>query len=74
MKSVILMLALAGVVFTVRDSAAAQRAKSPAEATVFIRLVGSLHVEVEFGVKKTADRDHVEIGTLILARKNSRFC
>jgi len=44
--------------------AAAQRAKSPAEATVFIRLIGSAHAEFEeFGIKRTLDVDRLEIAT-----------
>jgi S1-C subfamily serine protease len=42
----------------------AQRASSPADATVFIRMVGSVHAVIEeFGVKRSLDLDHVEIGT-----------
>jgi len=42
----------------------AQRAGSPADATVFIRLVGSAHIELINGVlTQSADEDHVEIGT-----------
>ena len=44
--------------------AMAERAKSPADATVFVRVVGSLHAEIEeLGIVQTMDRDHVEIGT-----------
>src|SRR6185503_11120688 len=41
--------------------AAAQRAKSPADAAVFIRLSGSVHAETidEVGFKRTVDLDHV---------------
>ncbi|HEY6508031.1 MAG TPA: trypsin-like peptidase domain-containing protein, partial [Vicinamibacterales bacterium] len=42
----------------------AQRAASPAEATVFIRLVGSAHVEIEEqGNRRVADLEQAEIGT-----------
>jgi len=42
----------------------AQRAPSPAEATVFIRLVGSAHIEVEeAGNRRVADLNQVEIGS-----------
>ena len=42
----------------------AQRAKSAADAAVFIRIVGSVHAEIdEFGVRRTVDLDRVEIGT-----------
>jgi S1-C subfamily serine protease len=59
---VFLMVAVALVM--VGTDAAAERARSPAEATVFVRVVGSLHAEIEdAGVKRTADLDHVEIGT-----------
>ena len=48
----------------VASPAGAQRAKSPADATVFIRLVGSVHADIEeAGLKRTVDLDHVEIGT-----------
>src|SRR6266480_2353951 len=44
-----------------------QRANSPSDATVFIRLVGSVHVEIDDtaigGGRRTADIDHIEIGT-----------
>jgi S1-C subfamily serine protease len=44
--------------------ALAQRAKSPADATVFVRLVGSVHVEYEdINGKQVADVDRVEIGS-----------
>jgi len=48
-------------------SAHGERANSPSDATVFIRLVGSVHVEVDDtvigGVRQTADIDHIEIGS-----------
>jgi S1-C subfamily serine protease len=44
-----------------------QRANSPSDATVFIRLVGSVHVEVDDtaigGGRRVADVDHIEIGS-----------
>ena len=45
--------------------AAAQRATSPADATVFIRLVGSVHAEFEEAgaANQTTDLERVEIGT-----------
>ena len=45
--------------------AAAQRAASPADATVFIRLVGSVHVEFDEAgsANQTTDLDRIEIGT-----------
>ena len=60
MKTAVLILALV----LIPSMAAAQRAKSPAAATVFIRLIGSVHVEFdEGGIKRTLDEDRVEIGT-----------
>jgi S1-C subfamily serine protease len=45
-------------------TAAAQRAPAPADATVFIRLVGSIHGEVEAaGTKQTFDLNRAELGT-----------
>src|SRR5262245_6608020 len=42
----------------------AERARSAADATVFVRLVGSVHAEIEeAGIKRTEDFDRVEIGT-----------
>jgi hypothetical protein len=46
----------------VLQSAAAQRARSAADATVFIRLVGSVHAAVE-GTFESARWDQVEIGS-----------
>ena len=64
MRPASVVVALAAFSVFATDVAAAGRAKSPAEATVFVRLVGSVHVEVqEFGITTTADREHVEIGT-----------
>lgn len=44
-----------------------QRANSPSDATVYIRLVGSVHIEVDDtpigGGRRTADIDHIEIGS-----------
>jgi len=49
------------------SDARGQRANSPADATVFIRLVGSVHVEIDEvpvgGVRRVVDVDHVEIGS-----------
>jgi S1-C subfamily serine protease len=60
MRTIALTMALA----LVPSAAAAQRAKSPADATVFIRLTGSVHVEFdEAGIKRTVDLDRVEVGT-----------
>ena len=48
-----------------QGTAAAERAASPADATVFIRLVGSVHAEIEdTGTgRQTIDLERVEIGT-----------
>ena len=56
--------ALAGVLLATA-AAGAERAKSPAEATVFIRLTGDVHIEIDdgTGIKRTVDREHVEIGS-----------
>src|SRR5688572_26120598 len=60
MKTALLTIAIA----LMPGLASAQRAKSPAEATVFIRLIGSVHAEFdEAGIKRTVDVDQVEIGT-----------
>jgi S1-C subfamily serine protease len=56
--------ALAAALLVIPGTARAQRAKSPADATVFVRLVGSLHAEInEGGIVRTAQLDHVELGT-----------
>jgi S1-C subfamily serine protease len=61
-RSIVTMLAAALVL--VPSTARAQRAKSPADATVFVRLTGSVHVEFEdVDGKRVADVDHVEIGS-----------
>jgi hypothetical protein len=55
---------VAAFVIMIQNVGLAERAKSPADATVFVRLVGSVHAEVEeAGVKQTSDADRVEIGT-----------
>ena len=60
MKSALLGAAL----LLVPIAAFAQRAKSPADAAVFIRIVGSIHADIdEFGVRRSVDLDRVEIGT-----------
>jgi len=60
MKSVLLGAAL----LLIPTSTFADRAKSPADAAVFIRIVGSVHADIEeFGVKRSVDLDRVEIGT-----------
>ena len=58
------ILATALALMLAQGEAAAQRADSPADATVFIRLVGSAHAEVEeLGSKRAVDMDRIEIGT-----------
>jgi len=60
MKVFALTMALA----LVPCAAAAERARSPADATVFIRLIGSVHAELdEGGIKRTVDEERVEVGT-----------
>src|SRR5688572_31285528 len=60
MKTALLTIAIA----LMPGLASAQRARSPAEATVFIRLIGSVHAEFdEGGIKRTVDVERVEIGT-----------
>ena len=62
MKIAVLAVAVAAALMP--RAAAAQRARSPAEATVFIRLIGSVHAEFEdTGIKRIADLDRVEIAT-----------
>jgi S1-C subfamily serine protease len=58
------MTAIAGVL-ALTGEAAAQRAATPADATVFIRLVGSVHAELDEAgaARRTADVDRIEIGT-----------
>ena len=56
--------ALALVLALMPCAASAQRARSSAEATVFIRLIGTVHAEIDDGgIKRTADVERVEIGT-----------
>jgi S1-C subfamily serine protease len=60
------MLTLTACLVISPGPAAAERAATPAEATVFIRLVGSVHVEVDDPTgfsRQTTDLDRVEIGT-----------
>ncbi|HZM93596.1 MAG TPA: trypsin-like peptidase domain-containing protein [Vicinamibacterales bacterium] len=59
------MLTLAACLVISQAGAAAERAPSPADATVFIRLVGSVHVELEDAGsgRQTTDLDRIEIGT-----------
>jgi Trypsin-like peptidase domain len=58
---------LAIVLLLLPGDARAERANAPSDATVFIRLVGSVHVEVDDtaigGGRRTADIDHIEIGS-----------
>lgn len=57
-------LTLAAALLLLPQIAAAERTRSPDHATVFIRIVGSLHAEiVEGGLRRTEEREHVEIGT-----------
>jgi S1-C subfamily serine protease len=55
---------IAAALLLVPCAARAQRAKAPADATVFVRLTGTAHVEFEdVDGKQVVDIDHVEIGT-----------
>ncbi len=59
-----LALACIAAVFLVHPALAAERAKSPSDATVLIRLVGSVRAEIEFfGQKNVITRDRVEVGS-----------
>ena len=58
----VLTLALALLVLAAHPRA--ERARSPSDATVFIRIIGSAHVEVEdAGVRRSFDLDQLDIGT-----------
>ena len=58
------MLVFVVLALLVQPGLAAERAASPADATVLVRLVGSVHADVtEPGQKRTLDLDRVEIGT-----------
>lgn len=62
--SVILKLALAAAVVLLPTPASAERAPQPADATVFVRLVGSVHVDIQdVSGTRTVDLEQVEIGT-----------
>ena len=57
------MALLLGLLLSASD-AAAQRSKTAADATVFIRMVGSAHAEIEeLGRKRAVDLERIEIGT-----------
>jgi S1-C subfamily serine protease len=60
-----LLLALVALLVLGQGQAAAQRAAAPADATVFIRLVGSVRVELDDAVngRQTTELEQVEIGT-----------
>jgi hypothetical protein len=52
------------LVLIAQPARAADRAASPADASVLIRLVGSMHADItELGVKRSLDLDRVEIGS-----------
>ena len=60
MKTAALVLVLA----LMPCAASAQRARSSAEATVFIRLIGTVHADIDDGgIKRAVDVERVEIGT-----------
>lgn len=57
-------LACIVAVLLAQTAFAAERAKSPSDATVLIRLVGSVRAEIEsFGQKNVITRDRVEVGS-----------
>jgi S1-C subfamily serine protease len=57
-------LTLVAACLPVATGGAAERARTPADGTVFVRVIGSLHAEIEeAGVTQAADLDRVEIGT-----------
>ena len=59
------MLTLVASFVVGQGTALAERAATPADATVFIRLVGSVHAELEEAgaAKQVVDLDRIEIGT-----------
>ena len=58
------LLSIVACLVVGQSTAEAQRAPTPADATVFVRLVGSVHGEVEgAGARQTFDLDRVELGT-----------
>ena len=59
------MLTLVASLVIGQGTAWAERAATPADATVFIRLVGSVHAELEEAgaAKQIVDLDRIEIGT-----------
>ena len=59
------MLTLVASLVVGQGAARAERAATPADATVFIRLVGSVHAELEEAgaAKQIVDLDRIEIGT-----------
>jgi S1-C subfamily serine protease len=59
-----LTLACVALLVFVPPAVAGERAKSPADATVLVRLVGSVRAEIEFfGQKDVITRDRVEVGS-----------
>ena len=61
MRAVLVCLALA---LSALPVAAGERAKNPSEAVVFIRLIGSIHAQIEeLGQTRTVDRDRLELGS-----------
>jgi serine protease Do len=52
------------VVLAAAEGRATQRVADPAEASVFIRVVGNVEIEVDSGFERSADEQrHVELGT-----------
>src|SRR5690349_6026840 len=61
MKPLFVCVALA---LAAQPARAAERAVTPADASVLIRLVGSVHADItELGIKRSLDLDRVEIGS-----------
>jgi S1-C subfamily serine protease len=61
MRAVLVCFALA---LSALPVAAGERAKNPSEAVVFIRLIGSIHAQIEeLGQTRTVDRDRLELGS-----------
>jgi len=59
-----LALACTALLVSVLPAVAGERAKSPADATVLIRLVGSVRAELDImGQKEVITRDRIEIGS-----------
>jgi S1-C subfamily serine protease len=57
-------LACLALALSALPAAAGERARNPAEAVVFIRLIGSVHAQIEeLGQTRTVDQDRMELGS-----------